>query len=462
MTEWILILASLVLVLSCGGFVAAEFAFVTVDRATVERAAARGDRGAAGTLAALRTLSTQLSGAQLGITITNLAIGFLATPAIGTLLDGPLTSLGWSAMAVTGVSATAAIAIATVVTMLFGELVPKNLAIANPLGVARATNGFQRGFTRAMAWPIGLFNRTANAIVRALGVEPQEELRSARNPQEIGSLVRRSAAHGTLDAETARLVERSLAFGNRTAADILTPRVRMHAVDASDPVSEVVDLARRTGHSRFPVLDGSADAVVGAIHIKHAVSVPMAERGQTLVSAVAVAPTTAPASLELDPLLALLRRDGMQMAIVVDEYGGTAGIVTLEDLVEEIVGDIADEHDPPGAHARRTRDGGWSLSGLLRPDEVESITGVPLPEGPAYDTLAGLVLERAGEVPAAGRRLELRLPGAHSLDQDDARPVDRVVVLTVERLDGLRIARVHLQVTDPGTPGEGTAGGHAR
>ena len=465
MTEWILILSSLVLVLACGGFVAAEFAFVTVDRSTVERAAERGDPGATGTLAALRTLSTQLSGAQLGITITNLAIGFLATPSIGAILEAPLRSIGLPTGAVTGISATLAIVLATVVTMLFGELVPKNLAIANPLGVARATNGFQRGFTRIMGWPIGLFNGSANAIVRALGVEPQEELRSARNPRELGSLVRRSAAQGTLDTDTARLVERSLAFGSRTAADILTPRVRMHAVDASDPVTAVVDLARRTGHSRFPVLDGSADAVVGAIHIKHAVSVPLAERDRTPVSAVAVAPTTAPESLELDPLLLLLRREGMQMAIVVDEYGGTAGIVTLEDLVEEIVGDIADEHDRPGAHARRARDGGWSLSGLLRPDEVESITGVPLPEGPAYDTLAGLVLERIGAVPSVGRRLEITLPGAHALDEDDdASPVDRVVVLTVERLDGLRIDRVHLLVTDPSTlpPEPGTATGPER
>ena len=171
-----------------------------------------------------------------------------------------------------------------------------------------------------------------------------------------------------LDTDTARLVERSLAFGSRTAADILTPRSRMHAVDASDPVSAVVELARRTGHSRFPVVDGSADTVVGAVHIKHVVGVPLAQRAGTPVSAVAVAPTTAPESLELDPLLLLLRREGLQMAIVVDEYGGTAGIVTLEDLVEELVGDIADEHDRPGAHARVTRDGGWSLSGLLRPD----------------------------------------------------------------------------------------------
>ena len=449
MTEWILLASALVLVAACGGFVAAEFALVTVDRAAVERAAERGARGAAGTLAALRTLSTQLSGAQLGITITNLAIGFLATPAIGVLIEGPLASLGLGEGAVIGVSATVALVLATFFTMVFGELVPKNLAIANPMGVARATNTFQRGFTRAMARPIGLFNGSANAIVRFVGVEPQEELRSARNPQEIGSLVRRSAAQGVLDTDTARLVERSLAFGSRTAADILTPRVRMHAVDASDPVSAVVELARRTGHSRFPVVDGSADTVVGAVHIKHAVGVPLAQRAGTPVSAVAVAPTTAPESLELDPLLLLLRREGMQMAIVVDEYGGTAGIVTLEDLVEELVGDIADEHDRPGAHARVTRDGGWSLSGLLRPDEVESITGVPLPEGHAYETIAGLVLERSGEVPSVGDRFEIGLPGQLSLEDDDsAEPVDRLVVLTVERLEGLRIARVHLRLVD--------------
>lgn len=184
MTEWVLLAVAVLLVLACGMFVAAEFALVTVDRSTVERAAAAGDRKAAGTLKAVRSLSTQLSGAQLGITLTNLAIGFLAEPALSVLLRTPVTALGVPDTAVTTIALVVALVLANVATMVFGELVPKNLAIANPLRTSSATQLFQRGFTVAMAWPIRLFNSLANAIVRLLGVEPQEELRSVRSPEE--------------------------------------------------------------------------------------------------------------------------------------------------------------------------------------------------------------------------------------------------------------------------------------
>lgn len=448
MTEWILLAAALVLVLACGMFVAAEFALVTVDRSTVQRAAADGDSGAEGTLRALRSLSTQLSGAQVGITITNLAIGFLAEPAIARLIDGPLETAGLALSWVSPVAITIGLALATVVTMVFGELVPKNLAIARPLPTARATQGFQRGFTTVMAWPIRLLNNAANTIVRMLGVEPQEELRSARNPEELSSLVHRSAQEGILDPATAQLIQRSLAFGSRTSADIMTPRVRMRSVDAHACAADVIALTMATGHSRFPVVDDSPDEVVGAIHIKHAVAVPLEERASTPVSTILRPATTVPESLELDPLLTLLRREGMQMAVVVDEYGGTAGVVTLEDVVEEIVGDIADEHDRMGAHIRKNRDGSWSLSGLLRPDEVESLTGVALPEHRDYDTLAGLVLDRLGRMPEPGDFVEITLNSEVSLhrDFDGSPPQQCVVTLTVTRLDGRRIDRISLAV----------------
>ncbi len=448
--EWLLLAVSVVLVVACGLFVAAEFALVTVDRAEVDRAAREGDRGAAGVQTALRALSTQLSGAQIGITLTNLVIGFLAEPAIAALIREPLADLGVPRGAVQPTALALGLVIATIATMVFGELVPKNVAIALPLATAKATQRFQRGFTAVMGWPIRMLNGSANAIVRSLGVEPQEELRSARSSEELSSLARRSATEGTLDTETAHLVQRSIAFGPRTAGEIMTPRLRMAAVDASDPVSEIIDLSAATGFSKFPVVKGSSDKVVGSVHVKQAVAVPRSERASTRVREVMVSATVVPESLRLDPLLALLRGEGFQMAIVSDEYGGTAGVVTLEDVVEEIVGDIADEHDRSGARMRQRPDGSWIVSGLLRPDEVLDATGIALPEHESYDTVAGLLVRALGRIPARDDAITVPLPPVPT-DDEDEEPVEELVRLRVVRMDGLRVDRIEIRRLGPGT-----------
>ena len=447
-TPLLLLLVSLALVAACGLFVAAEFSFVTVDRPSVDRAAAEGDEGAHGVQLALRSLSTQLSGAQVGITVTNLAIGFLAEPAIADLIDDPLAAAGVPDGVVTPLSLGLGLALGTVITMIFGEMVPKNIAIARPLETARNTQGFMRAFTALTRGPIRALNGSANLIVRRLGIEPQEELRSARSSQELASLVQRSADQGTLDAETAELVERSVVFGSRTTGEIMTPRVRTTTVEDGDRVSSVIDLARQTGHSRFPVLDAE-DTVVGTVHVKHAVAVPVHERATTRIKHVMVKPVVVPDSLRLDPLLALLRQDSFQMAIVLDEYGGHAGIVTLEDVVEEIVGDISDEHDRLGSRIRQRRDGSWTLSGLLRPDEVEDATDIELPDHEDYDTVAGLVMRELGKIPEPGDRIEVAVPDR----TDPHEPRERLVTLTVERMDGLRIDRLDLRLVSP-TPEE--------
>lgn len=442
--EWLLLAISVGLVLACGVFVAAEFSFVTVDRTEVERAAEGGDAAAVGVQRALRELSTQLSGAQVGITLTNLAIGFLAEPAISELIETPLTSLGLPEEAVAPTAVALGLLISTLATIVFGELVPKNIAIALPLRTAKVTQGFQRGFTAAMKHPIRLLNGSANGLVRALGVEPQEELRSARSVEELASLAGRSASEGTLDSDTAHLVQRSLAFGPRTAGEIMTPRVQMACVDATDPVSEVIDLSSATGFSKFPVIKGSSDNVVGSVHVKQAVAVPRSERDDTRVREVMVEATVVPESLRLDPLLSLLRGEGFQMAIVSDEYGGTAGVVTLEDVVEEIVGDIADEHDRYGSRMRQRPDGSWILSGLLRPDEVANTTGLKLPEDETYDTVAGLLVAELGRIAVRGDRVLVALP-AVIRDDDDEEPVQEHALMQVERMDGLRVDRISIR-----------------
>lgn len=438
MIELLLLLISLALVLACGAFVAAEFSFVTVDRPTVERAAAEGDGRAGGVLSALRSLSTQLSGAQLGITVTNLLIGFLAEPTIAGMIEQPLEAIGVPAAAVTGVAYALALAVATTFTMVLGELVPKNLAIARPLQTAKAVQGFMRGFTRMNRPLIAAFNELANRILRRLGIEPQEELASARSPQELASLIGRSAEQGKLERETAALLQRSLRFAERQAVDVMTPRTRMRTVRAQDPVSAVIEAARASGLSRFPVLGETSDDVVGIVHLKHAVGVPVQRRQAAAVADVMVAPVIVPSTIELDPLLATLRESGLQMAIVVDEFGGVDGLVTLEDVVEEIVGEVVDEHDRPDPAVRRAAADRWLLSGLLRPDEIAAAVGVELPESEDYETLGGLIGTHLGRFAQVGDTLEL------AAWEVGGRPVR--VTLEVARMDGLRVDRVRLHL----------------
>lgn len=440
MTEIMLLVGALLLVAACGAFVAAEFSLVTVDRNAVEQAVEDGDGRARGVRSALRTLSTQLSGAQVGITLTNLAIGFMAQPAIAQLLRPLMEGLGLSAEASPGVSLALALVLAAGTTMVFGELVPKNLAIARPLATARVVTGFQRGFTATIAVPIRVLNGTANAFLRRVGVEPQEELASARSAEELRSLVSRSAEQGTLEPETAELIERTLAFGDRTADDVMTPRTRMRTIPGDGTAADVVAASRDSGFSRFPVVGESSDDILGVVHVKQAITVPRERRAATPVSDLMDDATVVPSSAELDDVLATLRGGGMQIAVVADEFGGVDGIVTMEDLVEELVGEVRDEHDRPERLSRRESDGSWIVSGLLRPDEVTEATGFELPtDDDAYDTLGGLVGHELGHVPDEG---EVVLLGP-----DDEHPRQPRLELRVEHMDGLRVARVQITAT---------------
>ncbi|HEX4099916.1 MAG TPA: hemolysin family protein [Pseudonocardiaceae bacterium] len=412
-------------------FVAGEFSLTTLERSTVDAHVQQvGDRRSRQVQHARSTLSFQLSGAQVGITITTLLTGYVAQPAIAGLTRPALQALGLPMSAVDGVSLGLGLALATALSMVFGELVPQNLAISRPLQTARQVAGVVNAFSIGFRWLISTLNGTANWIVRRLGIEPAEDLRSARSPQELGSLVRSSAAQGTLDEGTATLLDRSLRFGERTAEELMTPRVRVQALRADEPVLALVDAARRTGLSRFPVYGSDLDDVRGVVHVKQAFAVPAELREASLVGALASTVPIVPSSLDGDALLDRLRGQGLQLAIVVDEYGGTAGIVTLEDLVEEIVGDVRDEHDPQEVSQVRALDEqSWIISGLLRADEVADAVGFVMPEGD-YETVAGLVLERLGRIPDVGDEVQL----------DGWR-------LTVLRMDRRRIAELRLTRT---------------
>ncbi|WP_089105476.1 hemolysin family protein [Streptomyces hyaluromycini] len=410
MTEVLLLLVAILLSLACGAFVAAEFSLTTVERGELERAVERGERGAAGALKAVRSLTFQLSGAQLGITVTNLVVGMLAEPSIAKLLAGPLEAVGVGASAASSLALVIGTALSTVFLMVVGELVPKNWAISAPLAVAKRVGNAQRWFSAAFRPFITHLNNTANRLVRRLGIEPAEELASARGPQELAALARHSAKQGALEADTAELFVRTLNLADLTAENVMTPRVQVVALEVRATCEDVANATRATGLSRFPVYEDSLDSVVGTAHIKDILTMPAEERSRVRVAQVMREPLLVPESLTVDRLLDRLggRRT---MAVVIDEYGGTAGVATLEDIVEEVVGEVRDEHDPhetpdlAPAGADATGRSLYSADGAARMDQLARV-GLRAPEGP-YETLAGLVAAELGRIPEAGDGVEV-------------------------------------------------------
>ncbi|MFI6106542.1 hemolysin family protein [Streptomyces sp. NPDC051310] len=446
MTEVLLLVVALLLCVACGAFVAAEFSLTTVERSELERAVERGERGAPGALKAVRSLTFQLSGAQLGITVTNLIVGMLSEPSIAKLIRGPIQDIGLSASTASSIALVLGTGLSTVVLMVIGELVPKNWAISSPLAVAKVVATPQRIFSAAFRPLIGHLNNTANRLVRRLGLEPAEELASARSPQELVALARHSAKEGALEADTAELFVRTLNLAELTAENVMTPRVQVTALEAQATAEDVANATRATGLSRFPVYRGGLDSVIGTAHIKDVLAVPAEERLHKPVTELLREPLLVPESLTVDRLLD--RLSGKQtMAVVIDEYGGTAGVVTLEDIVEEVVGEVRDEHDPHETpdlvRAGQDTDGRllWSADGAARTDQLETI-GLRAPEGP-YETLAGLIATTLGRIPAVGDRVEL---AGWRLDVMDA--------------TGRRAARVLLHAPEegPGTDGDRTGG----
>jgi CBS domain containing-hemolysin-like protein len=424
LTEWLMLAGGLLLTLGTGVFVASEFSLVNLDRADLEAREQRGERMLGPTIGALKRTSTHLSSAQLGITLTTLLTGYLLEPAIGSFLELPIELAGVPATVAGVVSTVLAVIIATLLSMILGELVPKNFALAVPLRTAKIVVPVQVAFTTVFRPAVALLNNTANALLRTVGIEPKEELSGARTAEELSSLVRRSATEGLLERDTATLLARSLVFSELSAQDVMTPRPQIAAVDRSDSVTDLIGLARRTGFSRFPVIDQRLDDVVGVAHLKQAVAVPRDRRADVPAGALATEALRVPETMPVDTLLGELRGSGYQMAVVLDEYGGTAGVVTLEDLVEELVGEVSDEHDRSRPDVVRSRD--WlTFPGLLRPDELRERAGVSVPEDGPYDTVAGWLMSELGRLPAAGDEVAIEA-GVFRVERLDGRRVDRI------------------------------------
>jgi CBS domain containing-hemolysin-like protein len=370
----------------------------------VEQLARDGSRGAAGVLTALRSLSFQLSGAQLGITVTSLLVGFIVESTVGRALR-PLVEAIFPGTTSLEVSIGLALVIVTAAQMILSELVPKNLAISRPLALAIRVAPLLRAANTLFAPVIKFLNASANWTVRRFGIEPREELIGVPTMQELRRLIYSSRQEGVLPEEEFSLLTRSINFASKSADDALVPRVDIVALSLDDTLADMAERALATGHSRFPVMgEGGLDDIVGVALIKDGYRFPPEDRAKTPVADIMEEPLLVPESQRLETLMSAMRRDRKHLAIVVDEYGGTAGIITLEDLLEEIVGEIDDEYDPDSDRPNLTSPtrGIYVLSGMLRPDEVFDAAGFEIPGSDDYETLAGFLLSLFARIPDQG------------------------------------------------------------
>lgn len=438
------LLAFILLTAGTGVFVAVEFATTSLERSTIDAdVAKRGDAASKMVQKAHSHLSFMLSGMQLGITLTTLATGYLAEPILAKYFTPLLELAGLSESASAPVALIISMVIATILSMVFGELVPKNLAIANPLRAARLLTAPVWHFNRIFRGFINLLNKAANAIVRALGIEPADELASARSPQELSALVRHSSGAQGFDTSKVRILDRSLKFGDATAEDVMTPRSTVDTLETTDTALDLIRQAYESGHSRFPVVRGDLDETVGVVHVKDALTIPASERATTTVESLARPVPTVPESLEGDAVLNQVRRAGTQLVLVADEFGGTAGIVSIEDVVEEIVGEVWDEHDNRDEDREVRKVGrSWELSGLVRVDELTDICDYHVPDGP-YETLGGLVMATLGRIPAVGDLVVLPPDERTGTEVFSDGPVVRWRAAVIS-MDNRRVDKVHL------------------
>ncbi|MGY3204613.1 hemolysin family protein [Streptomyces sp. TE5632] len=436
--------AVFVLTAGTGYFVAQEFAYVSVDRLALAREAEAGDRRAARALKVLERLSFMLSGAQLGITVTGLVVGFIAEPSVSALLRPALSGLGLPDSAVSGISVVLAFVLATIVQMVLGELAPKNLAIAVPERLAKALAGSTLAYLKVVGPVVRIFDDAASRLLRRIGIEPVEELHHGATLEELGHLIGESHEHGALPEDTATLLDHALEFSERTLHAVMVPRADAVFVRGEANADEAVALIAAHGHSNYPVLGDHPDDVAGVLGVRELMAVPAGRLAGATAGAMARLPLLLPDTLPLPDAVARMREQDDEFAVVLDEHGGVAGIVTYEDIAEELVGDIADESDKVTELA--VADGeGWLVDAGRRLDEVAEATGVRLPEEDDYETVAGLVVDRLGRFPTVGDRVTVGLPGGGRA-VIDVRTLDRHVA---ERVRITPLAREEHRTEEP-------------
>jgi CBS domain containing-hemolysin-like protein len=422
----------LAITVATGYFVAQEFGYMAVDRSQLRARAGAGDRGARRALGITDRTSFMLSGAQLGITVTGLLVGYVAEPLIGEGVGELLGVAGVPAGLGVAVGTAAALLLATVVQMVFGELFPKNLAIARPEPVARRLALSTAVYLTVFGWLIRVFDSASNLLLRAVRIQPVHDVEHAATSRDLEAIIDESRDSGDLPAHLSVLLDRVLDFADRRAREAMVPRPRVATVAGDEPVAE---LARRmaTGHSRYPVVGDGVDDVVGVVHLRDVLALPAAQRAERSVRDVARPPLFVPDVLPLPEVLQQLRDADEEFACVLDEYGGLAGVITVEDVAEELVGEITDEHDPAGvvAEPRGRAAGGWTVPGAMHVDEVERLVDHDLPHGD-YTTIGGLVVAELGRLPERGDTVTLDLADRRGSDDPAVRTL-AVTVRTVER-----------------------------
>lgn len=423
-----------------GLFVAAEFALVSLRRSQLEELG-EGDRRARIVLRELGHLSYTLSSAQFGITATSLLLGFVAERALGDAVIQPLLELlGLPAGARLGLAVGLAFALSTITQMVAGELFPKNLAISRPLGVALAVTPFTRSFGVVLKPIIRVFDAAAAWLTRRLfRVEVRDELEAGHSLDELARIIAASGEEGALTVQQAQLLRRAVELGDSRAGEVMVPRPDVVWLRETDTLAELRRTAARTGHSRFPVRGEDEDHVRGTVHVKDLLVVAAGAHASTPVTEVLQPPLVVPESQPLRRLLGAMRRQQRTFAIVVDEFGGTAGIVTVEDVLEVLVGDIEDEFDDPQDAVRRVGAGRHLVRGTLRTERLEELVGLPVPDG-AYETVAGFVLDQLGRIPQGGEVVH-----AEGFDVE------------VTAVDGVRVTELLVTARPSADPGEGEA-----
>jgi CBS domain containing-hemolysin-like protein len=431
-TTVVLNAAALIALLTINGFfVAAEFSLLASRRSRMEGLAAEGNRAAVAALASLRQLSLTMAGAQLGITLASLALGAVAEPTIAHGLENLLGRTELPEGLARGLGFGFGLGIVVLAHVVVGELAPKSWAISHPDRSALLLARPFRVFTVALRPAIFALNASANGIVRLLGRTPQNELALAHSPEDLSLLLDESAAHGLLDEHQQTLLSRAIVLAELDAEAVMVPRADIVAVDQAAGITQLERLASTTGRSRIPVYDQQLDHLRGILHVKDLLTVEAGDRSTTTAGTLARPAMITPESRPVQELLVDMREQRQHVAIVIDEYGGVSGLVSMEDLLEELIGNFEDESDQLTLGVRTRPGGVVSLPGALRPDELAAATGIELPDGP-WETVAGYVLAELGRLPANGDRLSTA-----------------VGMFSISAMDGYRITELELRPRAP-------------